>query len=207
MIQGMVTPMRVVDDASKLVQFLRSLLSQIREDYRAHDCDWTKPGFRAVAVHRFGAALEEPKKRGVLAAKVAFAFYRLMFRYIRNHYGIELPSGTTVGRRLVIGHQSGIVIHWNSVIGDDCVIRQNVTIGAAVGYRLAEAPKLGNRVEVGCGAALIGRIVIGDDVHIGPNVTVMTNIPSGTMVCTTPPRMIKLPWGNRIRSQASQTAN
>jgi serine acetyltransferase len=199
--------MRVVDDASKLVQFLRSLLSQIREDYCAHGRDWTKPGFRAVAVHRFGAALKEPKERGVLAARVAWGFWRLMFRYIRNHYGIELPASTIVGRRFVIGHQSGIVIHHKSVIGDDCAILQNVTIGAAVDYRILEAPTLGNRVKVGCGASLIGRIVIGDDVVIGPNVTVMTNIPAGTTVCATPPRFIKLPWGNRTRSQASQTAN
>jgi serine O-acetyltransferase len=107
----------------------------------------------------------------------------------------------------VIAHQGGTVIHWNSVIGDDCLIHQNVTIGAATDYRILEVPKLGNRVEVGCGAALIGRIVIGDDVIIGPNVTVMTNIPAGTTVFAPPPRIVKLPWGNRISSQASQTGH
>ena len=55
--------------------------------------------------------------------------YRYMFRYIRYRYGIELSDTTVVGRRSQIGHQSGIVIHWNAVVGDDCTVIQNATIG------------------------------------------------------------------------------
>ena len=123
--------------------------------------------------------------------------YRCMFRYIRNHYGIELPATTIVGRRFHIGHQSGIIIHPKTVFGDDCVVHQNVTIGeSGRPNRHGEYPKLGNRVVVGAGAAIIGKVVIGDDVNIGPNVTVMTNIPAGTTVCAPPPRLIKIPHGN-----------
>lgn len=165
------------------------LFRQIREDLSVHYGEWDRPGFRALAVHRFGAMLKE-RKRGVWWRLLSMV-YRFMYRYIRNHYGIELPATTIVGRRLLIGHQHGIVIHPRAVIGDDCIILQNCTVGAPTRARRHQAPKLGNRVELGCNVAIIGNVVIGDDVRIGPNVTVMTNIPSGTTVFTQPPRVIK----------------
>lgn len=175
----------------RATRHVRNLFSQIHEDWHVHSCDWTRPGFRAVAVQRFGAMLKD-RKRGMLWW-VSSVLYRHMFRYIRNHYGIELYDTTIVGRRFWITHQTGIVIHPNAVIGDDCVIHQNCTIGAPSNPRCSEAPKLGDRVELACGASIIGNVVIGDDVRIGPNVAVMTNIPAGVTVCTQPPRLIKLP--------------
>lgn len=79
---------------------------QIREDWEAQYRDWTLPGFRALAAHRFGAMLKD-RKRGVLSC-VLSVLYRSMFRYIWNHNGIELPPTTIVGRRFLIGHQSGV---------------------------------------------------------------------------------------------------
>ena len=99
---------------------LRTLL---REDLAAHRGDWTRPGFRAVAVHRFGVWRMGLRSK-MLRAPFSVA-YRLLFRRVRNRYGIELPYSVRLGRRVVIEHQSGIVIHGNCVIGDDCVIRQS----------------------------------------------------------------------------------
>ena len=92
----------------------------------------------------------------------------------------------------MIGHQGGIVIHWRAEIGDDCVIRQNATLGAATGEKFMHAPVLGNRVEVGCGAAIIGRVRIGDDARIGPNAVVTTNVPAGATVVVPPPRIVQV---------------
>jgi serine O-acetyltransferase len=166
------------------------LWQRIREDWIAHNRDWTSPGFRAVAVYRFGV-WRQSLKLWILRAPL-WLLYRSMYRYIRNHYGIELYATTIVGRRLVIPHQGGIVIHPYAEIGDDCLIHQNVTIGAA-GRDWRPSPKLGHRVEVGCGAAIIGKVTIGDDVHIGPNAVVMTNVPAGAILVTNPPRIIKAP--------------
>lgn len=180
---------------NRVLSFIfRRISSQLHEDWVVHYQDWTRPGFRALAVHRFGAMLQN-RKQGVLSWILSM-LYRSMFRYIRNHYGIELPATTIVGRRFEIGHQNGIVIHPKTVFGDDCLVHQNVTIGESGPSRSGEAPKFGNRVVIGAGAAIIGKVVIGDDVSIGPNVTVMTNIPTGTTVCAPPPRLIKLPHRN-----------
>jgi serine O-acetyltransferase len=119
-----------------------------------------------------------------------------MFRFVRNHYGVELPVTAAIGRRVIIGHQAGIVIHAHAVIGDDCFLRQNVTLGAINAERGDEAPTLGRGVSLGCGAVILGGITIGDRARIGPNTVVMTDVPADTSVFTSAPRMITLP--NRL---------
>ena len=81
-----------------------------------------------------------------------------MYRRCRNGYGIEIPYSAKIGRRVVIEHQSGIVIHGNCEIGDDCVIRQGCTLGNKTLDRPFDAPKLGRRVNVGAGAKILGAV-------------------------------------------------
>jgi serine O-acetyltransferase len=170
----------------------RQLVAQIREDYRAHQAfGWTAPGFRAIAIYRIGVWVHDPARTRIVSA-IGRRIYRLLYVYVRNHYTIELPHTTKVGRRLVIAHQGGIVIHYLSQIGDDCLIHQNVTLGAATEETIERCPILGNRVEVGAGAALVGGVVIGDDVRIGPNAVVTLNVPTGSTVVAPPPRIFQL---------------
>ena len=73
------------------------------------------------------------------------------------------------------------------------MIRQNVTIGSATPDRVfQEAPKLGNRVQVGAGAVIVGKVTIGDGARIGPTAVVLTNVPAGASVFVPPPRIIQL---------------
>jgi len=116
--------------------------------------------------------------------------YRMGFRRCRNVYGIELPYSATVGRGVVFEHQGGIVIHGNSVIGDGCIIRQGVTLGNRHLDKPFEAPELGDNVNVGAGACLLGGIKIGDDVAIGANSVVLKDIPAGSSVAGIPARPI-----------------
>jgi len=174
---------------------LRPLIMQLREDWKSHYSDWTLPGFRAVAVHRVGTWVEQESGRGLVRGPIRIVLRRLhlmMYRYVRNQYGIELPHSVVLGRRVVLGHQSGIVIHPYATIGEDCVIRQNVTIGALNAERVEEAPVIGRGVELGAGAAILGRVTIGDGSRIGPHCVVMTDVPPGSTVFVNPPRMISL---------------
>jgi len=164
------------------------LWEQIKEDWIAHGRDWTKPGFRAVAVCRFGAwrMNVEPK---LLRAPLSI-IYRAMYRHVRNVYGIELPYTVNLGRRVIIEHQSCIVIHGNCVIGDDCIIRQGVTIGNRYLDKPLEAPQLGARVNVGAGSKILGKLVIGDDVSIGANAVVLSDIPTGKTAIGIPAKIL-----------------
>jgi serine O-acetyltransferase len=165
-----------------------SLLSQIREDWIAHGRDWTKPGFRAVAIHRFGVW-----RMGIASRSLRLPFslvYIMLFRRVRNHYGIELPYTVKLGRRVVVEHQGNIVVHGNCQIGDDSIIRQGTTLGIRYMDRLTEAPKLGKRVNVGAGAKLFGAIVIGDDTNIGANAVVLCDVPDGMTAVGIPAKVL-----------------
>lgn len=170
------------------------LVSMIRDDWRANGRSLVNPGLHALLIHRFGSWITTPRHS---IKTILLPLYAIGFWWVRNLYGIELPHCTAVGRRLTIAHQSGIVIHPFAVIGDDCLIRQNVTIGAA-GDKV-EAPRLGNGVELGAGAVVIGRVKIGDGVRIGPNCVVMTDIPAGAIVVAPAPKIIP---GIRVRARA-----
>jgi len=164
------------------------LWAQVREDYAAHRRDWTRPGFRAVAVHRFGVWRMGVRPKFVRAP--LSVLYRMMYRRVRNHYGIELPYTAQLGRRVVVEHQSGIVIHGGSVIGDDCVIRQGVTLGLRRADRPTEAPVLGKGVSVGAGAVIVGRVWVGDGAFIGANAVVVNDVPAGATVVGVPAKPI-----------------
>lgn len=168
----------------------RRLARLIREDWEINFRDWTLPGFRAVAVHRFGTWVDQLRRTPIRF--VLRRVHRTMFRYVRNHYGIELPVTASVGRRVLIGHQSGIVIHSHAIIGDECIIRQNVTIGGTTWERGHETPTLGRGVSVGCGAVILGNITIGDRATIGPNAVVMTDVPADASVFVSASRDFKL---------------
>ena len=152
------------------------LFAQIHEDWATHGRDWTRPGFRAIAVHRFG---NWRMRIGNKFLRAPFSvLYRMMYRRVRNRYGIELPYSVVVGRRVVIEHQSGIVIHGNSVIGDGSILRQGVTLGNKSLTRPLDAPRLGKLVNVGAGAKILGAVTIGDGASIGANAVVLCDVPA-----------------------------
>jgi serine O-acetyltransferase len=161
-----------------------ALRRQIREDWQAHGCDWTKPGFRTVAVHRFGVWRMQVRPK-LLRAPLSLV-YRMLFRRCRNIYGIELPYTVSLGRRVVIEHQGGIVVHGASVIGDDCIIRQNCTMGLRRLDAKAEAPVLGRGVDLGAGAVVLGRVTIGEGATVGANAVVLCDVPAGALAIGVP---------------------
>jgi serine O-acetyltransferase len=145
------------------------------EDLAAHRGDWTSPGFHALTIHRFG--VWRAGIRCKLLRAPLTAIYRTLFVLARNLYGIELPWTAKIGRRVVFEHQHGIVIHGNAIIGDDCVIRQGVTLGIRRTDRPMEAPTLGRGVDVGAGAKILGAVRIGDHARIGANAVVLSDVP------------------------------
>ena len=160
------------------------LLALIREDWQAHGRDWTRPGFRAIAVHRFGNWRMRVRSR-LLRAPLTL-IHRALERHCRNVYGIELPWSARVGRGVVIEHQGGIVVHGASIIGDRCIIRQNCTLGIRRMDALGDAPILGDDVQLGAGAVILGRVHLGDGASVGANAVVMQDVPPGALAIGVP---------------------
>jgi serine O-acetyltransferase len=163
--------------------------AQVAEDWQMHGRDWTRPGFQALLVHRFGVWRMTIARRPLRMP--LSALYKALFASVRNFYGIEIPYTAQVGRRVQIEHQGGIVIHGNSVIGDGSVIRQGVTLGNRRLERPYDAPRLGADVNVGAGAKILGAVSIGQGAQIGANSVVVTDVPAGAVVIGIPARVVR----------------
>ncbi len=109
------------------------------------------------------------------------ALHLVLAKLAEMFCGVTIGVSALIGRRLVIEHSGAIVVHGKAVIGDDCIIRQGVTIGNQRMDRPLEAPHIGNRVNIGAGAKILGAIRIGDDVDIGANAVVLTDVPAGAL--------------------------
>jgi len=103
--------------------------------------------------------------------------------------GIELDYRTEVGPGLGLFHGVGLVVHAQAKIGAGCLLRHGVTIGER---RTGEgAPILGNRVETGANAVILGAIEIGDDAIIGAGAVVLENISPASIAVGNPAREIR----------------
>ena len=159
------------------------MFENIREDWRAHDCTWTRHGFWALVVYRFGRWRYGIKSRPL---RVPFSFaYKVLKFGADSLLGIEIPCETVIGRHFTIEHTGAIVISGDAVFGDDCVVRQGVTVGLR-NRNHRGSPRIGNRVDIGAGAKLLGDIQIGDDVAIGANAVVLCDVPSGSIAVGVP---------------------
>ena len=162
-------------------------LALLREDLRNHGGTVFEQGFWAVAVHRFGNwRMGFPKP---IRAPLTI-LYRIMFLFVECAAGISLPYTIKLGRRVRIWHHSGIILHARA-IGDDVHIRQNTTMGIVSVDRPHDIPTIGDRVDIGCGACILGGITVGDDCKIGANAVVITDVPPGSTAVGIPARIIR----------------
>ena len=95
---------------------------------------------------------------------------KLIARYLsqraRHKTGVEIHPGATIGKGLFIDHGMGVVIGETTVIGDYCLIYQNVTLGGTGKDHGKRHPTLGNHVLVGSGAKVLGPFRVGDNTRI-----------------------------------------
>ena len=163
------------------------MFENIREDWNTHERLWTRPGFYALVIYRFGRWRYTIRPRLV---RMSFSFLYELLKFLSISWlGTELPCEVVLGRRTVIEHIGGIVISGDAVFGDDCILRNGVTVGLRhKGVR--GAPHLGDRVDIGAGAKLIGPIHIGNDVAIGANAVVLTDVPANSIAVGIPARIL-----------------
>ena len=141
------------------------------------------PGFHALFFHRIAHFFYNIK---------LFFIARLISQLTRFFTGIEIHPGATIGKRLMIDHGMGIVIGETAVIGNDCVIYHQVTLGGTGKEKLKRHPTIGNNVLIGAGAKLLGPINIGDNVKIGAGSVVLKSVEKNSTVLGVPEdRVIK----------------
>jgi serine O-acetyltransferase len=141
----------------------------------------TYPGLHALAFHRVASWLYQRDLR--LPA-------RLISHLSRFLTGIEIHPGATIGRRFFIDHGMGVVIGETSVIGDDVMLYQGVTLGGTGKQTGKRHPTLGNGVVVGVGAKILGDVQIGDNAKIGGGSVVLKDVPANSTAVGVPARTV-----------------
>lgn len=126
----------------------------------------------------------------LLSWKIPF-IPRLISQLARFLTGIEIHPGATIGKRFFIDHGAGVVIGETTVIKDDVLIYQGVTLGGTGKEHGKRHPTLGNFVTVGAGAKVLGNITIEDYSSIGAGSVVIDNVPAHSTVVGIPGRIVK----------------
>ena len=139
------------------------------------------PGVHAIFLHRFAHRLYSWR---------LFVLGRLVSHLSRTVTGIEIHPGATIGHRFFIDHGMGVVIGETTVIGDDVLIYQGVTLGGTGHGTDRRHPKLGNHVVVGSGAKVLGRIELGEWVKVGAGSVVVKSVPAHATVVGIPGRVV-----------------
>lgn len=162
------------------------MFDDLREDWRTYERQWARQGLWVMVVYRFGNWRYRIRTR---ALRLPFSLiYKLLKIASEILTGIDLPCETKLGRRFRIDHFGGIVISGDAVFGDDCIIRNGVTVGLRhTGQR--GAPVIGDRVDIGAGAKVLGSIHVGDDVAIGANAVVITDVPPNSIAVGVPAKI------------------
>ncbi len=153
----------------------RQTRALMAEDFRTHDSDPWRQGVWVLMVYRLGRW-----RYGVRPAwlrKPLSLTYRLLKILIQITTKVDLPCETRIGRRLCIEHFGHIIVSGDTVLGDDVVLRQGVTLGLRR-RREPGAPVIGNGVDIGAGAVLLGPIHVGDHAVIGANAVVLQDVPA-----------------------------
>jgi len=140
------------------------------------------PGFRFMYIVRKAKRYRKYSPLGIL--------YRIIYDHFSYKYGFQIPLETQIGGGFYIGHFGTIIINPAAIIGENCNIAPGVTIGQANRGSRKGAPVVGNKVWIGTGAILVGKITIGDNVLIAPNSYVNFDIPANSLVLGNPGQII-----------------
>jgi len=164
-----------------------NLFQNIRTDLATYEGKWGCQGFWVMIVYRFGR-WRYTLKNSIIRRSFSL-LYKLLYKMVQILTGIELPCEVPVGRNFRIDHCGDIIISGYASFGDNCIIRNGVTVGLKNISEKA-APSFGNNVNIGAGAKILGDITIGNNVDIGANAVVLTSVPENSIAVGVPAKII-----------------
>ncbi len=170
---------------SKIFQTLKEDIGIIyKKDPAANnllDVIFCYPGFHALLLHRIAHKLWKIKLPVIP---------RLISTFSRFLTGIDIHPGATIGRRFFIDHGMGVVIGETTVIGDDVLLYQGVTLGGTSSKKEKRHPTLGRGVVVGANATVLGNITLGNYAKVGAGSVVVNDVPEHATVVGIPGRIV-----------------
>jgi len=170
------------------------------ERYRDAGSSWreifSNPVVWALVWFRFGHWVYREGPTGLIRIPLKI-IYRIGAKWFEVTMEMCISAAANIGHGLYMTHIGGIHVHPDVIIGENCNLAHQVTIGASAMGRKG-VPKIGNNVYIGTGAVIIGKIRIGDGAKIAANTLVMTNVPEGATLMGVPGRVVALPSATSI---------
>ncbi len=166
-------------------EFVREQTALIREKDPAMKSKWEVflyPSFKALCAYRVSHRLYL-KGHYFLARKISQRSARKT--------GIEIHPGAQIGKNFFIDHGHGVVIGETTVIGDNVLLYQGVTLGGNGKEQGKRHPTIGNNVMISAGAKVLGSFTIGDNVKIGAGSVVLKEVPPNSTVVGVPGHVVK----------------
>ncbi len=121
-------------------------------------------------------------------------FVRLNYRRICTHYCVDLPVQTEIGKGLIIYHCFGLVVNSDSIIGDNVMLAQQVTLATEKGH----APVIENRVRIAPGVKIVGGVHVGSGSVIGANSVVVHDVPKNRVSVGIPNKVLDKPFSEFV---------
>lgn len=141
----------------------------------------------AVWLYRFGQRVNHLTG---IKFKLLVKLYWLLFRFVETLTGVSIPKDAKIGPGLRIWHFGNIFINTDVVIGHTCTLRQGVTIGNR--HENGPSPVIGDNVEFGAYAQVLGGIKVGNNVKIAAMSVVLDDVPDNATVAGIPAKIIKI---------------
>lgn len=155
--------------------------------YRNHGkFEWFEPSLGVIILYRFGHAIQQIRLAPL--RWILKVFHVPVYMIVSFVSGIHIARGAQIGAGFRVFHFGCIVINSGVVIGNNCTVRHGVTMGNRLDY--FDLPTLGDNVDVGAGAKILGAIRIGNNVSVGANAVVIKDVPDNCIAVGVPARVI-----------------
>ncbi len=135
--------------------------------------------------------------------RIARIFFRILRHRMANKLLTEI-SFENIDGGLSISHAQAITVTAKAVLGRNISLRKGITIGIEARGKRKGAPVIGNNVWIGPNASVVGNITIGNDVLIAPNSYVNFNVPDHSIVIGNPAKIIPAKNGNATEGYLRQ---
>ncbi|MED5549563.1 MAG: serine O-acetyltransferase [Pseudomonadota bacterium] len=138
-------------------------------------------GYHALQAHRIAHWLWK-QGRQTLA-------FHLQSR-VGERFGLDIHPAARIGSGVMFDHATSVVIGETAVVGDDCSILHEVTLGGTGAAHEDRHPKIGKGVLIGAGARVLGNIEVGDGARIAAGSVVLEPVPAGCTVAGVPAKIV-----------------